>query len=113
MKIPRVRVLEILPAVLAVRGAHGPLERALSLAVLSLSFAVGGCALVNAVSTPPNANLLGPGDVIEIRKYARRLDDFSCAHGVLVCEDRITNLRCACSAAERLELWQRHATGIR
>ena len=59
---------------------------------------VGGCALLDGAA-PDTRVQLGRTDVITLPKTGRKLDDYTCGNAVLVCEDRITKLRCRCSTS--------------
>jgi hypothetical protein len=66
-------------------------------AYIGLAFlCVGGCALLDGAA-PDTRTRLGQTDEITLPKTGRKLDDYTCGNAVLVCEDRITKLRCRCS----------------
>jgi len=74
---------------------------------LLLCSVLAGCSLHNGDgdAADPEKIVLGAADVIDVpTQNRRRLDDFTCGTRLLVCEDRVVNLRCRCSRAGTVEV---------
>lgn len=57
-----------------------------------------GCAALQDRAPAASARiLLGPQDTVDVAMTGWRLEDYGCSDGLLVCEDRVTKLRCRCS----------------